>query len=83
MIINLYNIDNKFKLIDLNLNIINISTISIIDFISKLENICEEINIDSNDLKLFIPVNFTETEKKNNRQPIDNKNFVTNEINRE
>ena len=84
MIINLYNIDNKFKLIDLNSNIINISTISIIDFISKLENICEEINIDSNDLKLFIPVNFTETEKKNNnRQPIDTKNFTTNEINRE
>jgi hypothetical protein len=80
MIINLYNIDNTFKLVDLNSNIINISTVSIIDFISKLENICDEINIDSNDLKLFIPVNFTETEKK---QPIDNKNFATNEINKE
>jgi hypothetical protein len=80
MIINLYNIDNTFKLVDLKLNIIDISTVSIIDFISKLENICDEINIDSNDLKLFIPVNFTETEKK---QPADTKNFSTNEINKE
>ena len=62
MIINIYNLDNTFKLVDINSNDVNISTVSIIDFISKLENICEEINIDSNDLKLFIPVNFTETE---------------------
>ena len=62
MVINLYNVDNTFKLVDIHSNYINISTVSISDFILKLENICEEINIDSNDLKLFIPVNFTETE---------------------
>ena len=73
MIINIYNVDNTFKLVDINLNDVNISTVSIIDFISKLENICEEINIDSNDLKLFIPVNFTETEvvKKQPTNDID------------
>lgn len=75
MIINIYNVDNTFKLIDINSNDVNMSTVSIIDFISKLENICEEINIDSNDLKLFIPVNFTETEVVK-KQP-------TNEIDKE
>jgi hypothetical protein len=86
MVINLYNVDNTFKLVDINSNNINISTVSISDFISKLENICEEINIDSNDLKLFIPVNFTETEvvKKQSQQINDNsKQNSTNEINKE
>jgi hypothetical protein len=86
MVINLYNVDNTFKLVDTHSNNINISTVSISDFISKLENICEEINIDSNDLKLFIPVNFTETEvvKKQNQSINDNsKNISTNDINKE
>jgi hypothetical protein len=72
IVINLYNINNKFKLVDVNSNIINITTISIIDFIAKLENITDDVNINSNDLNLFIPINFTETEKTN---------FNTNDIN--
>jgi hypothetical protein len=94
VVINLYNIDNRFKLIDINSNIINSSTISIVDFISKLENISnninsDDININSNDLNLFIPINFTETDVFNisENQKTNNsnygKNMLPNDINRE
>jgi hypothetical protein len=78
VVINLYNIDSSFKLIDINLNIINSSSISVVDFISKLENISNNIN--SDDLNLFIPINFTETDVFNISE---NKNILPNEINRE
>jgi hypothetical protein len=47
---------------------LNFTKPSIIDFISKLE-VGSRLNIDTNDLNLFIPINFTETEIKNIVQP--------------
>ena len=82
MVINLYNVDNTFKLVDIHSNYVNISTVSISDFILKLENICEEINIDSNDLKLFIPVNFTETEVIKKKSQPNNENTLK-DVNKE
>jgi len=67
-VVNLFNINTSFKLIDINLQQITFSKLSIIDFISKLDQECN-LNIDSNDLNLFIPINFTETEIKNIIQP--------------
>lgn len=82
MVINLYNINNNFKLIDIHSNIFNSSTISVIDFISKLENIINinDINIDSNDLNLFIPINFIDTDIYKDDEK---KNTLPNDINRE
>ena len=67
-VVNLFNINTNFKLIDVNLQQITFSKLSIIDFISKLDQ-ASNLNIDSNDLNLFIPINFTETEIKNIIQP--------------
>jgi len=67
-VVNLFNISTNFKLTDINLQQLTFSKLSIIDFISKLEQE-SNLNIDSNDLNLFIPINFTETEIKNIIQP--------------
>ncbi len=67
-VINLYNLNSNFNLVDINLKQLNFTKPSIIDFISKLE-IGSRLNIDANDLSLFIPINFTETEIKNIVQP--------------
>jgi len=67
-VVNLFNISTNFKLTDINLQEQTFSKLSIIDFISKLEQ-ASNLNIDSNDLNLFIPINFTETEIKNIIQP--------------
>jgi len=67
-VLNLYNLNSSFNLVDINLKQLNFTKPSIIDFISKLE-IGSRLNIDSNDLNLFIPINFTETEIKNIVQP--------------
>jgi hypothetical protein len=83
IVINLYSVNNRFKLIDINSNIINLTTISIIDIIAKLENFSDDINIDSNDLKLFIPINFTETEKINLKEKHNQIKLNTNDINLE
>lgn len=82
MVINLYNINNDFKLIDIHSNIFNSSTISIIDFISKLENMINinDINIDSNELNLFIPINFIDTDIYKDDEK---KNTLPNDINLE
>jgi hypothetical protein len=67
-VINLYNLNSNFNLVDINLKQLNFTKPSIIDFISKLE-IGSRLNVDTNDLSLFIPINFTETEIKNIVQP--------------
>ena len=67
-VVNLFNINTNFKLIDINLQQLTFSKLSITDFILKLEQ-TTNLNIDSNDLNLFIPINFTETEIKNIIQP--------------
>jgi len=67
-VLNLYNLNSNFNLVDINLKQLNFTKPSIIDFISKLE-VGSRLNIDTNDLNLFIPINFTETEIKNIVQP--------------
>jgi len=67
-VINLYNLNSNFNLVDSNFQQLKFTKPSIIDFISKLE-IGSRLNIDTNDLNLFIPINFTETEIKNIVQP--------------
>lgn len=67
-VINLYNLNSNFCLVDINLQQLNFTKPSIIDFISKLE-VGSRLNIDTNDLNLFIPINFTETEIKNIVEP--------------
>ena len=62
IIINVYQLDNSFKLIDINSEQLIHNNILINDLISKLVSIIDDISIDSNELKLFIPVTITETE---------------------
>lgn len=67
-VVNLFNINSNFHLVDINLNKLNFTKLSITDFISKLE-VSTRLDIDQNDLNLFIPINFTDTEIKNIVQP--------------
>ena len=68
IIINLYQLDNSFKLIDINSELLSHNNILINDLVSKLLSIIDDISVDSNDLKLFIPVTITETEIDNKVQ---------------
>lgn len=74
-VINLFNINSNFHLVDINLNKLNFTKLSITDFISKLEE-STRLNLDQNDLNLFIPINFTETEIKNIVQPPEQNNSL-------
>lgn len=77
---NIYNLNSSFKLQDYNLEPIIIKTLTLQDLINKIDLIIDDINFDSNDLNLFIPINFTETEKKNNNDNInDNHNINDND----
>ena len=73
IIINLYQLDNSFKLIDINSELLTHNNILINDLIYKLLSIIDDISIDSNELKLFIPVTITETETEKPKNEIPNK----------
>jgi hypothetical protein len=71
---NIYNLNYNYNLLDFNSEILELNSIAIMDFLTKISLINDDLNVDSNDLNLFIPINFTETEKKNNIN-IDNINI--------
>lgn len=73
VVINIYQLDSNFKLIDVNMIAIKFTSISIIDLLLKLDNINDNdnINIDSNELNLFIPITITETS-----HPVNNRDLI-------
>jgi hypothetical protein len=73
---NIYYLHSNYYLKDFDSNLIKLESITIQDYLTKIE-ICtvrdnDEMYVDSNDLNLFIPMQFTETERgMNNRDEIN------------
>jgi hypothetical protein len=76
IIVNVYQLNNTFKLIDINSEVFP-NNILINDLISKLYNISDDIEIDSTELKLFIPVTVTETVINDNKIDDNNEDEIT------
>lgn len=74
LVVNLYSINSNFCLVDSKLVNYTFNTLSITDFVSKLEKLSNNYKLDQDDLNLFIPINFTDTEIKNIIQPSEQQN---------